>query len=127
MRAALGGIPIVTPEWITRSLEKKEVQLPNGDLCIRTLPFKVECWISEEHCSSLQQIRKANARFGVAGYAAQLKLDQSSRSPSYKPPLQGVHVCLSGSWKKGGNAPRKADAQTILNESGAQSEYRLLL
>ena len=121
MRAALSGIAIVTPEWISRSLEKKEIQLPKGNLCIRTLPSKAERWMVKENCS-MQNLCKTTARFGVARYAARLKLRECSPCPSLlELPLQGAYICLCGSWKKGGLTPKKADAQTILHEAGAQA------
>jgi len=95
MRAALAGIPIVTPAWITECLQTRTIVLPppsfskDHPMFVSTLPSKL---LPNQH------------PFGVWSLAASssLLLDQ-------------CHVYLCGTWKK--NA--KKDIQLLLRQTGA--------
>jgi hypothetical protein len=102
IRASLYGIPIVTPEWISLSLERKEIQVPKGDLCIRTLPCKVDYW---------KIFSETSAQFGVAKYAAHLQQSQGSLKP-----LENIYISICGM----AQGPQKSDAQTVIRDSGAK-------
>lgn len=102
IRASLYGIPIVSPEWIILSLERNEIQVPKGDLCIRTLPCKVDYW---------KNFSDTSAQFGVAKYAAHLQ-----KRKALLKPLENVCISICGMTQ----GPQKSDAQTVIRDSGAK-------
>jgi hypothetical protein len=113
MRAALAGIPIVTPEWISQCLSSRQICSDVGSTCIRTLCSKVDQWNTES--------TNAPSRFTVPRYACKWHIYTSTpltyRSPG---PLTGTTVCLCGPWKKEGKTPKKSDVLTILQDCGAE-------
>eukprot|EP00978_Attheya_sp_CCMP212_P025601 scaffold82579_cov44-Attheya_sp.AAC.1 len=68
MRAALAGIPLVTPAWVTACLKESTLVAPRGVMCIRSLPVKDSQWMDETVTVSSHN---HTAHCGVARYAAE--------------------------------------------------------
>jgi len=123
MRASLACVPIVTINWITSCLEEKKIVVPKGDLCIRTLPTKLDHLLKEQPNNNnkddddddddTKMSCAPTARLGVSNYAS-LRYTQQEYLP-----LVNASVFLSGPWSKQSKGPKKSDVLTLLKEAGA--------
>mmetsp|Transcript_269 Transcript_269/g.318 ORF Transcript_269/g.318 Transcript_269/m.318 type:complete len:116 (+) Transcript_269:2740-3087(+) len=111
MRASLACVPIVTINWITSCLEEKKIVVPKGDLCIRTLPTKLDHLLKEQPNNNnkddddddddTKMSCAPTARLGVSNYAS-LRYTQQEYLP-----LVNASVFLSGPWSKQSKGPKK--------------------
>lgn len=99
MRAALSGLPILTPRWMKSCIEAKKIVAPVGVMCIRSLPTR-----GTDEEGGLTQ-------FGVSKYAAAIDRT-SSKVLSY------CSVLLCGTWRSTGSSTLK-DLKILLQDSGA--------
>lgn len=126
MRAALAGVPIVSPGWISACLREKRVVPPGGELCARSLPTKAERFVPAPAASG-EGVAEPSPALAVSNYAALLRRreqqpsdgEDDGASASRVLPLEGVHVIMCGQWRKGAGAPKKSDALTLLRDTGA--------
>ena len=100
MRAALAGIPIVSPNYIYACQEADKVLLPESSMMIRSLPSKTKS--IESNCAS---------RYGVAALAARV---HESTGDNLLLSRKAFLLC-------GSIAPAKRnDIQILLKEAGAE-------
>lgn len=105
MRAALAGIPIVSPGWLDQCLESKCIVGPLPEMYIRSFPSKTST-LDSSLCD-----------FGVAIQAARMRhQDLGLISKHYNIlPLGCCFVHLCGAFA----SPKKADICMLLKEAGA--------
>jgi hypothetical protein len=117
MQAALRGIPIVTPSWISACLDAKKVVAPESNHYIRSLPTKTKS--AEE-----------SQNFGVAFRAATIDYDIGPDSGKHAPLCNAfVYLCGFSTKKEGdfGLLCREAGAKEVTtNKSVALSKAKNL-
>ncbi len=104
MRAALIGVPIVSPTWILHCIENNEIVAPHEQMYIHTLPTKADSLMDDSD-------------LGCSAIGGIFKLATINENID-KPFLFGLSVCLCGDgWKK--SSAKAKDVQLLLKESGA--------
>lgn len=116
MRAALAGVPILNPKWISHCIENKCLKSPVEDMYIQTLPTKESHYMKSKKLTN-DSIRDSTAYGGVLALGAQH--EQAAGNDSITPLLlEGVYVHLCGSgWKK--SSAKTKDVHLLVKESGA--------
>lgn len=114
MRAALAGLPIITPKWASHCIEHERIMSPENSMYIQTLPTK------ERHFMKIQStdnsVRDCTAHGGVLAFGALHEHAASKKEASYSL-LEGLSVNLCGGWKK--TSSKTKDILLLLKEGGA--------
>ncbi len=109
MRAALAGVPIVSPTWISQCINQKSLKPPEDSMYIQTLPTKEEMYMV---AGTENSKRSGTAHGGIFAIAAQYKDTQIA----YRL-FNNFYVYLCGAgWKK--SSPKTKDVQLLLKEGG---------
>ena len=114
MRAALAGIPIISPKWVSHCIEHERLMPPEDSMYIHTLPTK------EKHFMKIQStdnsVRDHTAHGGVLAFGAMHEYTASKKEGSYSL-FEGLSVYLCGGWKK--TSSKTKDVLLLLKETGA--------